>query len=185
MNDQKNILLHSAMKYGLALGVFWVIKYIFFILSPSIPMLNAVYLLLTAAVPFVAYYLTKRYRDDDLDGEISFFHAWRFGIMLYFFAALIVAVEHFIFYQYIAPPDFISNTFTQLISTMQQSEIDTSIIESFSKLDVPKPIHMAVQGIFNNIFYGIIFSIPVASLLCKKKKDSREVETANQENENA
>jgi tetrahydromethanopterin S-methyltransferase subunit B len=26
---------------------------------------------------------------------------------------------------------------------------------------------MTVQGIFNNVFYGIILSIPVAALLCR------------------
>lgn len=170
MNDQKNILLQNTMKYGLVLGIFWAIKYVFLILGPSIPVLNVIYLILTIFVPFVAYYLTKKYRDEVLGGEISFFHAWRFGIMLYFFAALVVSLEHFVFYQYIAPSDFISSTFTQLISVMKQSEIDTSVIESFSKMEVPKPIHMTVQGIFNNIFYGIIFSIPVAAILCRDKR---------------
>jgi len=126
MEENKNLLLKGAMTYGLAMGIYWVVKYIFFIFSVSVPSLSLVYWLLTLAVPFIAYYMTKRYRHD-IGGRISFFHAWRFGTMLYFFAALIV---------------------------------------SLSKIRI-SPIHMAIQGIFNNVFYGIILSIPVAALLCR------------------
>lgn len=96
MEENKGLLLKSAMTYGLVMGIFWVIKYLFFIFSNTVPSLNIVYLGLTLLVPFIAYYLTKRYKQD-IGGTISFFHAWRFGTMLYFFAALIVALEHFVF----------------------------------------------------------------------------------------
>ena len=98
MEENKGLLLKCAMSYGLAMGIYWVIKYLFLIFGYSIPSLIFIYEGLSLAVPFIAYYLTKRYRQD-IGGSISFFHAWRFGIMLYFFAALIVSIEHFIFFQ--------------------------------------------------------------------------------------
>ena len=75
MEENKNLLLKGAMTYGLAMGIYWVVKYIFFIFSVSVPSLSLVYWLLTLAVPFIAYYMTKRYRHD-IGGRISFFHAW-------------------------------------------------------------------------------------------------------------
>lgn len=62
MEENKNLLLKGAMTYGLAMGIYWVVKYIFFIFSVSVPSLSLVYWLLTLAVPFIAYYMTKRYR---------------------------------------------------------------------------------------------------------------------------
>jgi hypothetical protein len=168
MNDANNLLLKSAMSYGLALGIYWIAKYFFFITSISYPSLNLIYWLLTIAVPVVAWILTKRYRDNELSGEISFFHAWRFGTMLYFFAAVIIALVHFVFYQYIAPHDFLSKAYTQVIDVLNQSAVDTTILESFKNVKVPSPIHMAIQGIFNNVFYGILLSIPVAALVRTK-----------------
>ena len=103
MEENKGLLLKCAMSYGLAMGIYWVIKYLFLIFGYSIPSLIFIYEGLSLAVPFIAYYLTKRYRQD-IGGSISFFHAWRFGIMLYF-----------IFFQFIAPPDFLNNTMTQAI----------------------------------------------------------------------
>ena len=149
MEENKNLLLKGAMTYGLAMGIYWVVKYIFFIFSVSVPSLSLVYWLLTLAVPF-----------------ISFFHAWRFGTMLYFFAALIVSLEYFVFYQFIAPPDFVANAIGQLTTVLKDSQVSSEMIDSLSKICI-SPIHMAIQGIFNNVFYGIILSIPVAALLCR------------------
>ena len=158
------------MTYGLAMGIFWVIKYLFFIFSNTVPALNIIYIVLTLTVPFIAYYLTKRYKQD-IGGKISFFHAWRFGTMLYFFAALIVALEHFVFFQFIAPPDFLNNTMTQAIVALKNADFNSEVIEAISRTNFT-PIHMAIQGIFNNIFYGIILSIPVAALVCRKQTAS-------------
>lgn len=129
------------------------------------PSLSVVYWLTTLAVPFIAYYMTKRYRQD-IGGKISFFHAWRFGTMLYFFAALIVSLEYFVFYQFIAPPDFVANAIGQLSGVLKENQVNTEVIDSLGKMRI-SPIHMAIQGIFNNVFYGIILSIPVAAILCR------------------
>lgn len=165
MEENKNLLLKGAMTYGFAMGIYWVIKYLFFIFSVSIPSFTLIYWFLTFAVPFIAYYMTKRYKQE-IGGRISFFHAWRFGTMLYFFAALIVSLEYFVFYQYIAPPDFIANAVGQLTNLLKEQNLDAEVIDSLSKIRI-SPIQIAIQGIFNNVFYGIIFSIPVAALLCR------------------
>lgn len=169
MEENKGLLLKCAMSYGLAMGIYWVIKYLFLIFGYSIPSLIFIYEGLSLAVPFIAYYLTKRYRQD-IGGSISFFHG-RFGIMLYFFAALIVSIEHFIFFQFIAPPDFLSNTITQAIVALKNAGFNSEVIETISRTNFT-PIHMAIQQIFNNIFYGIILSIPVAALVCRGRTAS-------------
>ena len=164
MEENKGLLLKCAMSYGLAMGIYWVIKYLFLIFGYSIPSLIFIYEGLSLAVPLIAYYLTKRYRQD-IGGSISF------GIMLYFFAALIVSIEHFIFFQFIAPPDFLNNTMTQAIVALKNADFNSEVIEAISRTNFT-PIHMAIQGIFNNIFYGIILSIPVAALVCRKQTAS-------------
>lgn len=83
-----------------------------------------------------------------------------------FFAALIVSLEYFVFYQFIAPPDFVANAIGQLTTVLKDSQVSSEMIDSLSKIRI-SPIHMAIQGIFNNVFYGIILSIPVAALLCR------------------
>ena len=134
-------------------------------LSLQMPLLSSLYWGLTIMVPYIAYHLTKRYRTQ-LGGKIGFFHAWQFGILLYFFAALIVSLAHYGFYRYVAPDDFLSNSISEAVTLLQNSQIDNQLIQSIQEIRIT-PIQMAIQGIFNNLFYGIIFSIPVAALLCR------------------
>lgn len=169
MEENKGLLLKSAMSYGLIMGIYWVIKYLFLIFGYSVHALRFIYDVLCFAVPFLAYYLTKRYRQD-IGGYIGFFHAWQFGILLYLFAALIVSVEHFIFYQYIAPPDFLSNMIEQALLTLKNVNANSEILDAVSRTNFT-PIQMAIQGIFSNIFYGILLSIPVAACVCRKQKN--------------
>ena len=75
------------------------------------------------------------------------------------------------FFQFIAPPDFLNNTMTQAIVALKNADFNSEVIEAISRTNFT-PIHMAIQGIFNNIFYGIILSIPVAALVCRKQTAS-------------
>ena len=134
-------------------------------LSLQMPLLSSLYWGMTIMVPYIAYRFTKRYREQ-LGGKIGFFHAWQFGILLYFFAALIVSLAHYGFYRYVAPDDFLSNSISEAVTLLQNSQIDNQLIQSIQEIRIT-PIQMAIQGIFNNLFYGIIFSIPVAALLCR------------------
>ncbi len=166
MEENKSLLIKSTMFYGLLLGIFWVIKYIFFILGVSYPTMGVVYWVLTPVTIVLAYIFTKTYKIQ-IGGKISFFHAWQFGILLYFFAGLIVSIAHYVFYQYLAPPDYINNSMDLAISMMKEMDLNEQMKEAIDKMTTPTPIQMAIQGLFNNILYGVILSIPIAALLCR------------------
>lgn len=139
--------------------------------SLQMPLLSSLYWGMTIMVPYIAYRFTKRYREQ-LGGQIGFFHAWQFGILIYFFAALIVSLAHYGFYRYIAPDDFLTNSISEAVNLLQNSQIDNQLIQSLQEVRIT-PIQMAIQGIFNNLFYGIIFSIPVAALLGRNNTSGR------------
>lgn len=162
MSENRSILLKSAMSYGVPFGLFWCFKYIFFILGVTSNLFSIIYITLTLFVPFLALFFTWRYKMD-IGGKIGFRHAWSFGILLYFFAALIVALLHYIFYRYMAPPEYLANSAQQAIEMLKSAHADTAMIEAVENMKIT-PIHTTIQGILNNVFYGIIFSVPVAYL---------------------
>ena len=166
MEENKSLLMKSTMSYGLLLGIFWVVKYAFFILGVSMPSMQIIYWILTPLTLLLAYIFTNTYKFL-IGGKIGFFHAWQFGVLLYFFAALIVSLVHYVFYQYIASPDFIASSMNQAIGLMKDLNLNTQMKDAIDKMGTPTPIQMAIQGIFNNVFYGVILSIPVAALLCR------------------
>ena len=159
--------MSAAMSYGFSLGIFWIVKYIFYMFSMRFSYLVVIYWGMSLVVPYLAYLLTKRYRED-LGGVISFSQAWRFGILIYLFAAMLVSVMHYVFYRFVAPPDFLSSAVEQTIASLKQMQVDSKVISSIESMNF-SPIHMALQGILNNIFYGIILSLPVAALVCRRK----------------
>ncbi|MDR1200559.1 MAG: DUF4199 domain-containing protein [Tannerellaceae bacterium] len=179
MKENKSLLMKSAMFYGLLLGISWAIKYVFFILGVTIPSMQIVYWILTPLTLLFAYIFTNTYKFL-IGGKISFFHAWQFGVLLYFFAALIISLGHYIFYQYIASPDFISSSVNQAISLMKDMDLNMQIKEAIDQITVPTPIQMTIQGIFNNVFYGTILSIPVAALLCRNNSTGLIINQNNQ-----
>lgn len=159
--------MSAAMSYGFSLGIFWIVKYIFYMFSMRFSYLVVIYWGMSLVVPYLAYLLTKRYRED-LGGAISFSQAWRFGVLIYLFAAMLVSVMHYVFYRFVAPPDFLSSAVEQTIASLKQMQVDSKVISSIESMNF-SPIHMALQGILNNIFYGIILSLPVAALVCRRK----------------
>lgn len=159
--------MSAAMSYGFSLGIFWIVKYIFYMFSMRFSYLVVIYWGMSLVVPYWAYLLTKRYRED-LGGVISFSQAWRFGVLIYLFAAMLVSVMHYVFYRFVAPPDFLSSAVEQTIASLKQMQVDSKVISSIESMNF-SPIHMALQGILNNIFYGIILSLPVAALVCWRK----------------
>lgn len=159
--------MSAAMSYGFSLGIFWIVKYIFYMFSMRFSYLVVIYWGMSLVVPYLSYLLTKRYRDD-LGGVISFSQAWRFGVLIYLFAAMLVSIMHYVFYRFVAPPDFLSSAVEQTIASLKQMQVDSKVISSIESMNF-SPIHMALQGILNNIFYGIILSLPVAALVCRRK----------------
>ena len=159
--------MSAAMSYGFSLGIFWIVKYIFYMFSMRFSYLVVIYWEMSLVVPYLAYLLTKRYRED-LGGIISFSQAWRFGVLIYLFAAMLVSIMHYVFYRFVAPPDFLSSAVEQTIVSLKQMQVDSKVISSIESMNF-SPIHMALQGILNNIFYGIILSLPVAALVCRRK----------------
>ena len=169
MGEDKSFLLRGAMNYGFVMGIYWVIKYVFFILGFSHPTANIVYWSLSCLVPYIAYKMTRRYREN-IGGKLGFFHAWQFGVLLYFFAAILVSLEHYLFYRFIAPPDLLMRTVSDMEEVLKESGASQTLLDAIKEIHVT-PIQMAIQGIFNNLLYGIILSIPVALLARGESSD--------------
>ncbi len=173
MEEDKRFLLKGAMSYGFAMGLYWVFKYLFFVLGFSYAFLNVFYWSFTLLVPVIAYRMTLRYQT--LVGKpVGFFHAWQFGVMLYFFAAIVVSLAHYVFYRYLAPPDLLTNTIHEMEAMLRREGAGADVLSAVKDLRVT-PIQMAIQGIFNNVLYGILFSIPVAFLVSRGKARNGEM----------
>ncbi len=168
MNSMRKLLLKSAMNYGLIMGLFWGFKYIFFILGAFFSFFSFIYWGLTLIVPFLLLMLLLRFQVF-FAHNLSFSRDWTLGILIFVFAALFVSLEHYVFYRYLAPADYIADSLSSAITLINQSGISEEVKNAIEAMSIPTPIQMTVQGILNNILYGVVVSLPVAMLSSRIK----------------
>lgn len=174
MTENKSYLQKYAMHFGTYMGVYWTLKFILFPLGFTIPFLSFLFIILTLAVPFIGYHYTKMYRDKICGGSIQFSHAILFCIFLYMFASLLVAVAHYVYFQFI-DHGFIINSYIQLWDELiektpalnENKEIFKQAIDSARSLSA---INITMQLLSWDVFWGIFLALPTGLMVMKKAK---------------
>ncbi len=194
MTDERNSLHKYAMQFGTYMGLFWICKFMLFPAGLRIPLLLLIFIVMTIAVPFLGYYYVRNYRNKICGGTISFFQAWIFTVFMYMFAALLVAVVHYCYFQFI-DHGFIIDYYTNLIQELKNvpaNEIGNlgqqldEVIAKFEAMDL-SPIDITIQLISQNVLYGSILALPTALFVMKRKKfdnNASEKQSDNIENSN-
>ncbi len=191
MIENRKFLQKCAMQYGSYMGIFWIIKFSFFPLGFSMPVLQFLFVVLTILVPFVGYYLTRTYRDKICGGGISFSHAWMFTVFVYMFASLLTSVGHYIYFRYI-DYGYISNTYLEMLKQMSKNPIvgfgDSikQLEETIKMLGNLRPIELTMQLLSQNVLYGALLALPTALIVRKKviqieNKQEEEMKEENKE----
>ena len=174
-------IINHAMSYGTLMGGFWIAKFMLVPFMFSTPMASLMFLLLTATVPFVGYALTRYYRNRYCEDErISFLQALSFCMLMYLFASLLVSLAHYIFFRYIDQGALLA-TYSQMMEAVLQANPALSATmgqyqEAMALISSLSPIELTIQLISNNLFYGILFSLPTAlfaSLHRKREKPTQ------------
>ena len=174
---QNKSLQEHAMRFGTAMGIFWIFKFIFLPLGFHVQFLQLLFIVLTCFVPFLGYRYTRTFRDKYCYGAINFTQAYLFNILMYFFAALLTSVGHFIYFNFI-DNGFITDTYISQLEILKSNvsgDLETSVdqlIETFNIIADMKPIQLTLQLFFQNIFYGSLLAIPTALLVMKRKKQN-------------
>ena len=152
MTENRSYLQKYAMHFGTYMGAYWILKFILLPLMFAIPFFQLLYVILTLAVPIIGYYYVKIYRDKVCGGAIQFSHAVLFTIFMYMFASLLVAVAHYIYFQFIdhgfifnALADFWNQAIEQSPALQENKELmkdmfDADKINSLSAIDITMQI---------------------------------------------
>ncbi|MEG2573439.1 MAG: DUF4199 domain-containing protein [Bacteroides sp.] len=174
MTENRNYLQKYAMQFGAYLGIYYILKFFLFPMGLTVPFLQLIFLVLTIAVPFLAYYYGRKYRNKVCGGSINFMQAWMFMVFMYMFASLLAAVAHYIYFQFI-DQGFLVNAYTGMIQDMKRMNLPgvtaslNQFEESLKIIGALSPIELTMQLISLNIFYGSLLAIPTALILMKKK----------------
>ena len=138
--------------------LFWIIKFTFLPLGFTIPLLQFLFVLLTCFVPILGYLYTRKFRDRYCGGSITFSRAFVFTVLMYFFAALLAAVAHYIYFRFL-DNGFLAESYIGQLEAMKPAateELKESIdqfIEGFSLISSLSPIQLTFQLISQNFMY--------------------------------
>jgi len=162
----QNGKMQHAMYSGAILGAYLLVKFYISTLGGKNVFVSFVVVLLTLLVPFIVYKFQKRFRDEQLNGFITYLNSFTYGVLLFFFASLILGLGQFVYYQFINP-DYLTNAFKSAIDMMQRFGMPESIIDEAIGKPIPSPISTALQSILINSFIGMLISA-IASIFVKK-----------------
>lgn len=176
MAENRNNQQKYAMYFGTYMGVYWILKFVLFPLGFGIPFLSLLFIILTLAVPFIGFHYAKTYRDRVCGGSISFSHAAFFTLLMYMFASLLVAVAHYVYFQFI-DHGFILKSYSELWKELiaqspgliENREVIEEAILSAQSLT---PIHITLQLFSWDIIWAGILAIPTGLMVMKKPSDA-------------
>ena len=175
MADNTTSLHKYAMQFGTYMGIYWVVKFVFFPLGLTNPFLLFLFLGLTLGVPFMGYYYAKMFRNKVCGGGISFLQASMFLIFMYMFAALLTAVAHYIYFRFI-DNGYIIDTYLGMLEVYMGVDMPgfevyiDQIKDTLEQVRSMSAIQITMQLFTSNVLNCTILALITALFVMKKKE---------------
>ena len=170
--EDMNQLRAYARIDGAQTGLIWIVSFGLFIGGLETPLMGTLSLMAGVASLIYAAMRLKRYRDEALDGIMSFRRGFAYSALTYFYASWIMAFGQFIDNGYMLSHYTMIVTDGEFSDMMKQlygiSKEDMKLaMDTVSSL---RPIEIAFQFLTSNILLGLFVSLPVAALMSSKVK---------------
>ena len=170
MEEKSSSFWKSGLTYGLILGLILIIySVLLYVMDQSFNKgLGYISFIFIFAVLF---YGTKTFRDNNLDGYISYGHALGFGMIIILFAGIFSSI-YFAIHITLIDSDYITKLLAfseeQLLNKNMPDEQIEMALEMQKKM--MKPLIMSILGFINTAFFGLIMAL-ISSAIVKKQGD--------------
>ncbi len=158
-----------AAQYGGIIGLMWVVSFSFYIIGLTQPLIGNIGLLMGIMSVWAAGMLIRKFRREIV--AIRYWHSWWMGVLIFMYAALLMAAAQFIYFRYIDNGLMIDTYATIMqqpeavatIQAMMPGEDVTKMTEEvISLLKTISPIQLTFNFLTYNLFFGIFLAIPAA-----------------------
>lgn len=127
--------------------------------------------LLALATPFLIAWRLSKFRDQALDGHISFRRAFAYSVYTFFYASLIFALAQFAYFRFLDHGTFagiITESMKLLAPMYEQNGLSKAEInQSINQIAMLTPIEWSFVFMMQNLTVGVIASLPVAAV-CRR-----------------
>ncbi len=161
---------------GAVMTLFWIVSFACFIGNFSNPLLGLLSFFIGAVSLVFAALRLRKFRDNVLNGYLSFFRGYGYSVMTYLYAALLFAAIQFIYFRYL-DNGYLMNQYAtiaqskEFIEMMQIYGINPEDLKiGMDNIAALRPIEIALQFFSLNVMMGVMVSIPVALIMRRKPR---------------
>ncbi len=167
MTDKKSPVVKSAMNGGIVTGGILILSSIFSYFFALGALFQVLFLILIISI--CIYSITKKYRDKELNGVISYEKSIGFGILVSFFASIIIAFIVYLELSF-ASPSAINNLLNSLRMQYEKMNMPKSQIDATMQLltKAMSPLFMTIMIILSFTFFGFISSLFTSMMVQKE-----------------
>jgi hypothetical protein len=156
---------------GIYLGVLWTASFACLIGMTLYPELSMFSLLLALSTPMFVVIRLKKFRDEALEGIISFNRGLAYCLFLFLNASLLFAIVQWL-YMHFLDQGHLAQLFRSMLSTEESrnmlKQIGTTSDSLTAQLSAITPMEFASTYFIENCILGILFSIPIAFFMQKR-----------------
>lgn len=170
-----------ARQDGAILGIVWIVSFVCTMkgIEPEYALLGIVANILLLSTPFVVANRLKKFRDDALDGIISFRRALYYNLQTFFNATLLLTIVQYLWFSYMDMGSFMSLLSTQYTAILQEA-YHISAKEAQLMIDTllsMKPLAWASTFMITDLVVGAILSPIIAAIMQRKIRISNHIPT--------
>lgn len=171
------LLRAFSAQYGTVVGLLWILSFSCYILGLRQALIGNLGLLLGLGSVIVAGYLVRRFRHQVYD--LKFGQSWWMAVLMFMYAALLMAVAQFIYFQYI-DQGMLAEAYSEILqlpetqellkNMMPGQDIHAAAQQTIDLLNTISPIALTFEFLIYNLFLGIFLALPAAWIGISGKK---------------
>lgn len=165
-----------ARQDGLLMGAIWIITFGCFVGSIKLPALQIGFVTGLIATPFIVFYRLKNFRDNVLDGSISYKRAVAFCAMAQAYASLIIAAATMAYFYFLDDGMMMSTlhnniAIPEIRESFRQAGMNPDDLEKqITEIGQARPIDFAFSVFINGIVSSFFLSLIIGMVGMKKKR---------------
>jgi hypothetical protein len=164
MNLMRAEINKHAMHFGLYLGLFLSVK--FFLTMTQNAFLGFLAFIMWISIPILLYWVSKKFRDEKLDGTMTFSQAWLLNFWIFFYGGMILEVVQFVYFQFINKT-FLADSLQQSLQMMDKMNMamPQQNIDMMEKIMTHPNLYVLTDFTIYTLISGSILSLLIAAIV--------------------
>ena len=162
---------------GARLSLLWMASFALYVAGLKSPGMGLAAVILAVITPFFVGNRLRHFRDEGLQGYISFLRGWAYTVFVFFYAGLLFALAQWAYLTYM-DQGFLMSTISEVLAApdtaeaLRQMGMTETLKESLDTLGQMRPIDLALNMLTTNILLGLLLGLPIAAVIQRVRRDA-------------